>query len=128
MKARLGAALVALLTAIGITLVVATPAHAAFECPSSSLCIYDFSDGTGERYYWSKSLLLADSDHFIQIGWPWNDRAGSARNNLGTHAVKFYEHSGPCSGAYYFLYPAQITYGFGGYLGEKVSCFYFFPS
>lgn len=108
--------------------ITATPAYAAFECPSSAVCVWDWSDGTGDRYYWSKSTILADSDLYIPVAGAWNDRASSARNNLGTHGVTFYEHVWSCGGAVLYLPPAHITYGMGGYLSNKVSCFHIWPA
>lgn len=96
MMNRLFQSLVVLTVVVGVTTVVANPAHAAYSnCPLGNVCIWDGLNGSGSPMY----VHSGAPGTCINLPSSVNNRAESFYNHLSglNRAVQFYDGSG-CTG------------------------------
>lgn len=84
--------LLAAMLAVGFSVAVSSPAHAAWACVTNTVCLWDGSSGTGALLFqqsWAPGQCVNMQANY--------DRANSFKNNLLSKGVQFYEHAN-CQG------------------------------
>ena len=111
---------------VGIT-VWAAPAYAAWECSNPSFCVWDLSDGTGARYYWTEVSTPPPSGCVNVGGW-WNDEIGSAYNRSTNKMIWVYRvaNCAAPNSDRLAIYPGQKKWGSDmNIYAEQISSFFY---
>jgi hypothetical protein len=102
-KIKLGlAAGAVVLVATIVPFTATSPAKAAFsDCGPDRLCVWDYLDGGGAMTYYGGNWHHT----CVNVITSWNDRIGSARNNLTNGQRVWFYNGANCSG--YISFPTS---------------------